>query len=279
MLRLALSFLLLFVLQASLAHAEDDHPRPFVDDAQAMVDIETGLAEALAENRRLLVVLGANWCHDSRALAHHFEDDTVSQLIEDHYVLRFVDVGWRDRNHAVMHRFGIAAIYATPTVLIIDPEREFLLNRHSTEFWTTAASRSSLEAVDYFTRWIDAESDTDGLLSASIVYQSMLTEIEVFEAEEGERLSLAYLDIGRWRTLEDDERPEDFDQLEAEVDIWRFRMVRQVRRLRGEAERQVSDALSAYADGAEITLDLIAGFDQTDPDLPLRIQPHVSERW
>jgi len=274
-----IAFFSVFLLTFAPASAEDAHPTPFDENYEAMAVVDAALAEAVTEHKRLLLVLGANWCHDSRALAHHFESEALSDLIETHYVVRYIDVGFREQNLPVEHRFGVAAIYATPTVFIIDPASETLLNRHSTEYWTTAASRPVEDALAYFTRWIDAGSDQDGLIAASIVYQSMMTEIEVFEAEEGERLASAYADIARWRDLADADRPENFDALDQEVEMWRRRMVRQVRRLREEAERGVTDALAAYADGREITLEVVAGFDQTDPDLPLRIQPHESDVW
>ncbi|MBR9826014.1 MAG: thioredoxin family protein [Alphaproteobacteria bacterium] len=278
MTRLTALIILVFGL-ITPAFAEDEHPRPYQAESDAMAEVDRALADAIASERRLLLVLGANWCHDSRALAHYFEDDTLSALLETHYVVRHVDVGWRHRNHDVMRRFGIAAIYATPTVLIIDPEDEFLLNRQSTEYWTSAASRPVSDAIEYFTRWVDAQSDVDGLIPASVIYQSMLTEIEVFEAEEGERLSAAYIDIAQWRDLPVHERPDNYRTLAREVEDWRQDMVRQVRRLRAQALELVETELAVMADGAPITLDLIDAFDQSDADLPLDMEPHQSDRW
>lgn len=273
----ALLALILFVTLPALA--DDDHPRPFDAEVDAMAAVDSGIAEALASDRRLILVLGANWCHDSRAFAQYLGEAELAALIEQNYVLRHVDVGWRDRNHAVMNRFDVAAIYATPTVFIIDPEQEILLNRHSTETWTSAASSPISDVIAYFTRWTDASSDTDSLIAASVIYQSMLTEIEVFEAEEGERLAQAYIDIARWRALPEADRPEDFRARSREVEDWRRSMVAQVRRLRADAEQLVTEELALMADGGAITLDLIEGFDAGDPDLPLNMVPHQSDHW
>lgn len=272
----ALGFFLLLIVPA---HAlDDEHPRPFDENYDAMAVVDEALMEGLAEQKRVLLVLGANWCHDSRGLAHHFQDEELAATLAEHYVLRFIDVGWRDQNHAVMMRFGVAAIYATPTVFIVDPTDERLLNRDTRNDWGSAASRTIEEAREYFAAFAVGEGDMD-LVESSLVYQSLLIEIEVFEAEQGERLAEAYVDIGRWRALEDDERPEDFMELAGEVDTWRSRMRRQSRRLYREAYRAVEDALADMAGEAEVTAATVALLDQSDPDISLRFQPFQSERW
>jgi hypothetical protein len=79
------------------------------------------LDRAGADNRLALVVLGANWCHDSRALASRLHRPPLTELVQQHYELVFVDAGFLDKARAVMQQFGVALYYATPTVLIIDP--------------------------------------------------------------------------------------------------------------------------------------------------------------
>lgn len=272
----ALGLVLLLIVPAYAL--DDEHPRPFDENFDAMTVVDEALLEGLAEQKRVLLVLGANWCHDSRGLAHHFQDEELAATLAEHYVLRFIDVGWRDQNHAVMMRFGVAAIYATPTVFIVDPTDERLLNRDTRNDWGSAASRTIEEAREYFADFALGEGDMD-LVESSLVYQSLLIEIELFEAEQGERLAEAYVDIGRWRALEDDERPENFMELAGEVDTWRSRMRRQSRRLYREAYRAVEDALTDLAGEAEVTTATVAVLDQSDPDISLRFQPFQSERW
>lgn len=266
----------LFILPA---HAlDDDHPRPFDGNYDAMAIVDEAMAEALAENKRLLLVLGANWCHDSRGLAHHFQDEELAATLEAHYITRYIDVGWRDRNNDVILRFGVSAVYGTPTVFIIDPTDEHLINRETRSLWTSAASRSIEEAREYFADFARGEAALD-LVESSLVYQSLLIEIEVFEAEQGERLAAAYGDIGRWRAMDEEDRPEDFMDLAGEVDTWRSRMNRQSRRLYREAYRAVDGALSELAGESEVTAATVAQLDQSNPDISLRFQPFENERW
>ncbi|MEL7485818.1 MAG: thioredoxin family protein [Pseudomonadota bacterium] len=135
----------------STAHHDDhrDEPRPFDASRNAMLDVDAALAASRNNGKKALLVLGGNWCHDSRGLASKFEEPELAALIEDRYELVWVDVGHRDRNLDVGARFGVPELYGTPTVLILSPEGE-LLNRLSVHDWRTAYSKSYEETYGYF---------------------------------------------------------------------------------------------------------------------------------
>lgn len=277
--RLAALFAVLILIVAGPARADDEHPRPFDENFAAMDVVDAALAEALATDKRLLLVLGANWCHDSRGLAHHFEDAELAATLEAHFVTRFIDVGWRDRNQDIMRRFGVAAIYATPTVFVIDPADETLLNRDERNFWGSAYSTPIEEARAWFARWAEAQPATGGLVESSLVYQSMMIEIDIFEEEEGDRLAAAYRDVGAWRIADEADRPENYRALDREVEQWRRNLPRDVAQLRQEARAMVIGALNERADGEPFTIETVAALDAENPDLALRFRPHQSERW
>ncbi|MEQ8936185.1 MAG: thioredoxin family protein [Amphiplicatus sp.] len=138
---------------AALDKAAHEHkePRPFDETRGAMADVDAALARAEVRGARTLLVLGGNWCHDSRALAAKFETPELAALIVEKYELVFVDVGHRDRNLDVAKRFGVGDLLGTPTVLIVSPAGE-LLNADSIHDWRDAASRSEAETVAYFSK-------------------------------------------------------------------------------------------------------------------------------
>lgn len=129
--------------------SDDNDPRPFDASRDAMLDVDAALDLAQRSGKRVLLVLGANWCHDSRGLAGKFEDPALADLIDQHYELVWVDVGRRDRNLHVAMRFGVAQLLGTPTVLILSPEGE-LLNADSVHDWRTADSKPFDETFEYF---------------------------------------------------------------------------------------------------------------------------------
>lgn len=127
----------------------DDDPRPFDATANATMDVDIALASARVSGRSVLLVLGGNWCHDSRGLAAKFQQPELAEVIAESYELVWVDVGRRDRNLHIPKRFGVDDLYGTPTVLILSPEGE-LLNADSVHEWRTADSKPYDETLAYF---------------------------------------------------------------------------------------------------------------------------------
>ena len=124
-------------------------PMPFFATDNAHVDLKTTLEAAKLSGKKPLVIMGANWCHDSRALAAHFEKSKFVNLIKTHYEPVYIDVGQKDRNVDIAARYGYAPIEGTPTVIILTPNGD-VLNRRTAPTWRNAASRSEREVFDYF---------------------------------------------------------------------------------------------------------------------------------
>ncbi|MEO9914075.1 thioredoxin family protein [Parasphingorhabdus sp.] len=139
----------------SAAPAEADHPeaRPFESESDASSQVDAALARSLSSDRRVIVVMGANWCHDSRGLAGWFAEPRFAAMLQEKYELVYVDVGFKDRNIDIAQRFGIKSIKGTPTVLILSP-RGALLNRKSAPKWRNAASREEEDIFSYFDRFV-----------------------------------------------------------------------------------------------------------------------------
>jgi len=114
-----------------------------------MGDVDAALNRAAESDKRVLLVMGANWCHDSRALAGWLATERFAALIEERYELVFVNIGMPQtgdgHNLAVAQRFGLAALPGTPNLLVLTAEGE-LLNAESATTWRNAASREE-EAI------------------------------------------------------------------------------------------------------------------------------------
>jgi thioredoxin-like negative regulator of GroEL len=115
----------------------------------AMADVDAALARASANGKRVLVVLGANWCHDSTALAGWLQTPRFAALIAGRFELVFVNVGMPQtgdgHNLAVAQRFGLAEMKGTPALLVLDAGGK-PLNPDTAASWRNAASRSE-EAI------------------------------------------------------------------------------------------------------------------------------------
>lgn len=123
------------------------HPeaRAYVAGRDASADLDAGLARAQLTGKNVLLVMGANWCHDSRALAGWLETPRFAALLADRYEVVYVNVGMPQtgdgHNEDIARRFGLDGITGTPAVLVIGPDG-VLRNADTAQSWRNAASRS-----------------------------------------------------------------------------------------------------------------------------------------
>lgn len=124
-------------------------PAPFDEAADARADVERAFAAASQDGRKVVLILGGNWCHDSRALARRLSDPALGALMTKYFHTVFIDVGRRDRNLWLARRYGVDTLAGTPTVLIVSPDGA-LLNADRIGDLTTADSQSLAEVTAYF---------------------------------------------------------------------------------------------------------------------------------
>jgi hypothetical protein len=72
--RLILALMAALTLGAATACAQERYGEVYDETADAAAQIDAALAEAAARAGPALLVFGANWCHDSRGLAHTLGD-------------------------------------------------------------------------------------------------------------------------------------------------------------------------------------------------------------
>ncbi len=113
--------------------------------ANATGNVDAALARAAGNGKRVLLVMGANWCHDSTALAGWLETPRFAGLVAERYELVFVNVGMPQtgdgHNLDVPRRFGLAELPGTPALLVLTPEGK-AVNLDTAASWRNAASRS-----------------------------------------------------------------------------------------------------------------------------------------
>ena len=143
-----------------VTHALDDHGevRPFSERQDDSKRVDAAIIEAAQSDKKALIVMGANWCHDSRALATQFEKPEFKELIQSSFILEYINVGRKDKNQDLARRFGLDGTPGTPTVLIIDGTGA-LLNPEEAPTWRNAASRSESEIYNYFESYAAESAD------------------------------------------------------------------------------------------------------------------------
>lgn len=139
---------LLLVGGATITRAisSDAHPeaRSYTVSETPDADVDAALERAAENGKRLLLVMGANWCHDSRALAGWLGTDRFKALIEREYELVYVNVGRPQsgdgHNLSIAQQFGLEDLPGTPNLLVVTSEGD-LVNAETATTWRNAASR------------------------------------------------------------------------------------------------------------------------------------------
>lgn len=125
------------------------YPRLFPATTDEQADVDAGLATAHAGGRLALIILGADWCHDSAALIRMLKGDGLQAVIARDYNVTLINIGYFERGFATATRFGLAIYTHTPTVLVIDPAG-VVVNAHDHHRWRDAAKISPADAIAYF---------------------------------------------------------------------------------------------------------------------------------
>jgi len=223
--------------------AADSDPdgRLFQPSVDPLADVQQALSRAGDGDRLALVVLGANWCHDSRALASRLHSSPLAEVIQQHYELVFVDVGFLDKGRAVAQQFGAAHYYATPTVLIVDPSNGQLVNDEDRHIWGNAFKIDMSSSVRYFEKWAMNDTVAESVVDSTQLKQ-LYAEIDQFEQQLAERVAAGYAVVGPMlEAYKAGNAPEEFDASWDELRDFRVVIPDDIHKLRDEAQRRVSE--------------------------------------
>lgn len=127
------------------AAAPKPEARSYNVSDNASADVDLALARARQSGKRVLLVMGANWCSDSRALAGWLATDRFVELVEQKYELVFVNIGMPrsgdGHNLGIARRFGIPELPGLPNVLVLTSDG-VLVNPTTVTSWRNAESRT-----------------------------------------------------------------------------------------------------------------------------------------
>jgi hypothetical protein len=211
-----LVFALAFLSICNIVHARESaytyvhEDYVFNPTTNPMANVDMALESAKQDKKLLLVVLGAQWCHDSKGLAGRFSTPEMKPVLAQ-YETVFVDVGYLEDRRQITQRFGYPIYFATPTVMIINPQTESLVNGSTMDKWAFADSVSLDDYVSYFTNFANASYQSDMKESED----SAKAQLRDFAYQQAQRLQDAYSQLGPM--LEEDEKgntPEGF------IDMW-----------------------------------------------------------
>lgn len=141
------SMLALAVLATTVLAAP---PLPYDETRDAAADVERARTEARASQRRVLLVFGANWCPDCRALDASMAQPPTAQLMAREFVVVKVDVGRFDRNLPLAERYGNPIKKGIPAAVIVAPDDNTVLYATRAGELSNARRMSDTGVHDFF---------------------------------------------------------------------------------------------------------------------------------
>lgn len=121
------------------------------ESADAPAALRQALAAAQASQRPVLVIFGANWCPDCRALDAALKSSANAALLARDFVVVKVDVGNFDRNLELAARYGNPIKKGIPAAAVVSPNDQLLYATRAGEL--SDARRMSARGVhDFFSK-------------------------------------------------------------------------------------------------------------------------------
>lgn len=144
-----ISNLLKLVFFAMLASHALAATQPYDESVDAKAQVQQALAVAQSEQLPVLVIFGANWCSDCRALDKSLKTTKSAELISKAFVVVKVDVGNFNRNLDLVAVYGEPIKNGIPAAVILSPNNSVLYTTRAGEL-ANARRMSDSGIYDFF---------------------------------------------------------------------------------------------------------------------------------
>lgn len=122
-------------------------------DADAHAEIREAEQRAAKQHKRLLLVVGANWCFDCHVLDLAFHSAELAPIVTANYEVIHIDIGLDSTKNAdVLKQFDVSLDKGVPVVLIAESDGKVLFNQKNGEF-EDARGLSPEYLVDFLNKW------------------------------------------------------------------------------------------------------------------------------
>ena len=125
---------------------------PYDEKADAHQQIAAAIAEASKAHKNVVLVFGANWCPDCRALDAQMHKADLAALIATNYAVVKIDIGRDDKNQDIAERYQVPIKHGIPALAVLDPGGKLLYAMDQGQF--ADARHMSYESIkEFFVKW------------------------------------------------------------------------------------------------------------------------------
>jgi protein disulfide-isomerase len=136
----------LFLIAALLAVTVHAAPMPYDEAADAKADVKQALSDAKKSQTPVLLIFGANWCKDCRALDQALSTGRNAELVKREFRVVKVDVGNFNKNLDLAEAYGNPIKKGIPAAVVLSPDNKVL---YATRLGELADARNMSETGIY----------------------------------------------------------------------------------------------------------------------------------
>ena len=121
-------------------------------DADATKEIDEALKVAAADNKRVMLLFGGNWCYDCHVLDRALREGAAGEIVKESFVLVHVDIGEGEKNPELVKRYKIKLDRGVPVVAILASDGKRIYSSNDGEF-EAARRMMKRDLVAFLVRW------------------------------------------------------------------------------------------------------------------------------
>lgn len=126
------------------------NPNLYRADVNAQQEITQTISEAGQENKRIILVFGANWCGDCYALDYGFHQPRIEPLLTANFKVIHVDVGRYDKNLDLAKKYKVDLEKGIPSLAVLSPQGGVL---YSTAEFERARLMNEEDVIQFLNTW------------------------------------------------------------------------------------------------------------------------------
>jgi thioredoxin 1 len=124
----------------------------YADPREGPSEIQSAIAMAKMDHKRVLVIFGANWCYDCHVLDATLRSKTVAPLVEANYHVVHVSIGDGDSNADLADRYQVPLKKGIPNLAVLDGSGKLITSQKQGEF-ESAAKIGMADVLGFLNRW------------------------------------------------------------------------------------------------------------------------------
>ena len=109
----------------------------YPDPKQAQPEIDSALAAATKDHKRVILVFGGNWCYDCHVLDATFHSKAIAPLVNANYHVVHINIGDYDQNLDLADKYQVALKKGVPCLAVLDPDGKLVFSQQQGEFEST----------------------------------------------------------------------------------------------------------------------------------------------